>query len=284
MRSSRRSQGFDRRPAHSILWRRNTRLRRSCDHRRRGSSALMSLSSRCDRGPGVGNPERPPATRRARTAQRRDIRSADRNAQGQDVRRLASDGAPGWARTSPGGRRSRRSIARGEYGRLGDTEGLQAPNRAHNLRTTFGERGIEVVPRTGKDVAPAWRFAWETSGFGRPGRMQEVCGHRPPRPRAPASSTGATAGASGTRTRRRGSSRGSRSSAARPGEGPLRIVGQVSGRRSTPKCARTGRSTSSRARRLRDPLRRAPRVGRARRGAARRARCVAERRARDRDR
>jgi hypothetical protein len=39
---------------------------------------------------------------------------------------------------------------------------------------TFGERGIEVVPRTGKDVSPAWRFAWETIGIGRTGQMQAV--------------------------------------------------------------------------------------------------------------
>jgi hypothetical protein len=51
---------------------------------------------------------------------------------------------------------------------------LQAPNRAHNLRTTFGEHGIAVVPRTDKDVLPAWQFAWEASGFGRAGRMESV--------------------------------------------------------------------------------------------------------------
>jgi hypothetical protein len=65
-------------------------------------------------------------------------------------------------------------LARREYEASTTERGLQAPNRAHNLRTTFGERGIEVVPRTGKDVAPVWRFAWETGGLGRPGQMWAV--------------------------------------------------------------------------------------------------------------
>jgi hypothetical protein len=65
-------------------------------------------------------------------------------------------------------------LGRREYEASTTPQGLQAPNRAHNLRMTFGERGIEVVPRTGKDVAPAWRFAWETIGIGRTGQMQAV--------------------------------------------------------------------------------------------------------------
>ncbi len=46
---------------------------------------------------------------------------------------------------------------------------LQAPNRAHNLRTRFGERGIEVVPR---QDSPGWQFGWEMRSWGRPGRME----------------------------------------------------------------------------------------------------------------
>lgn len=65
-------------------------------------------------------------------------------------------------------------LARREYEASTTPHGLQAPNRAHNLRTTFRERGIEVMPRTGQDGAPAWRFAWETSGIGRAGRMEDV--------------------------------------------------------------------------------------------------------------
>ena len=52
------------------------------------------------------------------------------------------------------------------------TGDLQAPNRSQNLRATFGAGGIEVVPRTDKNVTPAWRFAWETRGIGRNGEIE----------------------------------------------------------------------------------------------------------------
>ena len=55
-------------------------------------------------------------------------------------------------------RQASAEIERQEYAPLPVPGGLQAPNRAHDLRTTFGARGIEVVPRTGKGAAPAWRF------------------------------------------------------------------------------------------------------------------------------
>ena len=66
-------------------------------------------------------------------------------------------------------------LGRREYEASATSDGLlQAPNRAHNLRTMFGEHRIAVVPRTDKDVVPAWQFAWEASGFGRAGRMEKV--------------------------------------------------------------------------------------------------------------
>jgi hypothetical protein len=49
--------------------------------------------------------------------------------------------------------------------------GLQAPNRAQNLRTYFRDKGIEIVPRTGPD---AWSWGWRTVAFGRQGAMQGV--------------------------------------------------------------------------------------------------------------
>jgi hypothetical protein len=59
-------------------------------------------------------------------------------------------------------------LARREYEVSATPAGdLQAPNRGQNLRTIFGGGGIEVVPRTEKNVAPAWRFAWETRSMGR---------------------------------------------------------------------------------------------------------------------
>ena len=66
------------------------------------------------------------------------------------------------------------NLAREEYLATPTPEGLQAPNRAHNLRTIFGESGIQVVARTQQEVAPAWRFVWEASGFGRRDRMEAV--------------------------------------------------------------------------------------------------------------
>ena len=65
-------------------------------------------------------------------------------------------------------------LGRAEYAPTPTASGFQAPNRAQNLRTTFAERGIEVVPRTSKDVAPAWQFGWATRGFGRADRMEDV--------------------------------------------------------------------------------------------------------------
>jgi FG-GAP repeat/FG-GAP-like repeat len=66
------------------------------------------------------------------------------------------------------------ALERSEYLASITQEGLlQAPNRAQNLRTTFGERGIAVVPRTSRNE-PVWRFAWQTTGIGRQGRMGEA--------------------------------------------------------------------------------------------------------------
>ena len=115
-------------------------------------------------------------------------------------------------------------LARAEYAATPTSDGLQAPNRAHNLRTMFGARGIEVVPRTGKGALRRGGLAGRRAVLGaRVGCRRSP--RRPLRPRAPASSTSGTDGASGTRTRRRASSRVSRSTQRPAGEGPLRIVG-----------------------------------------------------------
>ena len=50
-------------------------------------------------------------------------------------------------------------------------DGLQAPNRAQNLRTYFREGGIDVVPRQSEEEAALWQFAWRTSGWGRAGQI-----------------------------------------------------------------------------------------------------------------
>ena len=52
--------------------------------------------------------------------------------------------------------------------------GLQAPNRAHNLRTYFREGGIDVTPRHNADEAATWQVTWRTSRWGRAGRLEPV--------------------------------------------------------------------------------------------------------------
>ncbi len=73
-----------------------------------------------------------------------------------------------WWRTVSAG------LQRQEYDATLGERGLQAPNRAQNLRTLFGPRGIEIEPRAMGEATPTWRFGWETAGLGRPGRMAEA--------------------------------------------------------------------------------------------------------------
>jgi hypothetical protein len=51
--------------------------------------------------------------------------------------------------------------------------GLQAPNRAQNLRVYFLDGGLEVVPRTG-EAESAWSFTWRTTRWGREGSLVDV--------------------------------------------------------------------------------------------------------------
>jgi hypothetical protein len=102
---------------------------------------------------------------------------------------------------------------------------LQAPNRAHDLRTRFHPEGIDVVPRDG---SPGWRFGWELRRFGRSGRM-EVTG--------PAAPTHAGAQVRYTRpglvewyeNTPRGLEQGFTIERRPAGDGPLTIEGQVDG-------------------------------------------------------
>ena len=117
-----------------------------------------------------------------------------------------------------------------EYTASPSGQGFQAPNRAHNLRTTFGESGIEVVPRTGEVTAPAWRFAWTTSAFGRPGGMQEV---GPASPQAQESRVVYHHGPVGLvewyENRKDGLEQGFNVHDRPAGTGPLTIIGSIGG-------------------------------------------------------
>ncbi len=50
----------------------------------------------------------------------------------------------------------------------------QAPNRAQDLRTYFTPAGVVVIPRTGYEGAPPWRWQSQLVGWGRAGAMQPV--------------------------------------------------------------------------------------------------------------
>jgi hypothetical protein len=68
--------------------------------------------------------------------------------------------------------RASRAIASREYDLSLTNQGLQAPNRAHDVRTYFRDNGIEIVPRTGSD--PGWSWSWTTTGVGRLGAVEPV--------------------------------------------------------------------------------------------------------------
>ncbi len=60
-----------------------------------------------------------------------------------------------------------------EYKASVNERGLQAPNRAHNIRTYFEDGGIEVVQRTG-EAESSWSFEWRTTRWGREGELVDV--------------------------------------------------------------------------------------------------------------
>ena len=62
---------------------------------------------------------------------------------------------PGWQE------QMHRNLALAEYHVSMTNEGLQAPNRAHNLRTYFREGRLEVVPRDRN--AADWLWTWKTA-------------------------------------------------------------------------------------------------------------------------
>ena len=124
-------------------------------------------------------------------------------------------------------RRISQDVGRREYEATPSSAGLEAPNRAQNLSTTFHSAGIAIAARAPKGASPAWRFDWKTSEIGREGSMCEA---------APA-----TPDAAGARVSYRhegwsewyvngpaGIEQGFTIEARPTGEGPLRVVGEVS--------------------------------------------------------
>ncbi|MFC1573065.1 FG-GAP-like repeat-containing protein [Candidatus Eisenbacteria bacterium] len=65
-----------------------------------------------------------------------------------------------------------RQIAVSEYEASVTEGGLQAPNRAQNLRTYFRPGVIEIVRRT--EMNPSWVWTWQTTAWGRGSRLTAV--------------------------------------------------------------------------------------------------------------
>ena len=59
-----------------------------------------------------------------------------------------------------------------EYQASWTAAGLQAPNRAHNLRVHFHPDGVRITPRT--DPTDRWSWCWSTRAWGREGRMRTI--------------------------------------------------------------------------------------------------------------
>ncbi len=71
----------------------------------------------------------------------------------------------------------KQQIAEREYEVTPAKHGLQAPNRAQDIRTQFAGDGICVTPR--RDEGPRWQWAWQTQRFGRDGNWRTVESAKP---------------------------------------------------------------------------------------------------------
>jgi hypothetical protein len=78
---------------------------------------------------------------------------------------VCSPGSDWWQQAS-------RAIASMEYDATPTPDGLQAPNRAHGLRSQFLPGGVAVGPRHAE--AGAWKWSWTTRAFGRVGAMRSI--------------------------------------------------------------------------------------------------------------
>ena len=88
-----------------------------------------------------------------------------------DVPSDAAGASEGWWARACG------AIEREEYEAAPAECGLQAPNRAQNLRTWFRSDRVEVTPRTRKPGE--WSWSWRTESWGRAGRMRPALAAEP---------------------------------------------------------------------------------------------------------
>ncbi|MGH7724467.1 MAG: FG-GAP-like repeat-containing protein [Candidatus Eiseniibacteriota bacterium] len=85
--------------------------------------------------------------------------------------------APSAAPVAAGGgetwlKRVGEGLERDEYVASWTEQGLQAPNRAQNLRAWFRSNGVQLRQRTADEGA--WQWRWRTARWGRPGRMRHA--------------------------------------------------------------------------------------------------------------
>ncbi len=121
-------------------------------------------------------------------------------------------------------------IERDEYQASVSDRGLQAPNRAHNLRTYFRDGGIEVVPRTPEDGG-IWSLTWRTTGWGRghPQDAKDSAGSAPPSPNGARVTYDRRGLEEWYENRQEGIEQGFTVRDRPAGEGPLRITGALGG-------------------------------------------------------
>jgi hypothetical protein len=81
------------------------------------------------------------------------------------------EGVPGattdwWSAVQEDIRQSEYHITWQEHADLDVAAAYQAPNRAHNLRTTFTPHSIRVAPRVFEGETPPWEWGLTLSGYG----------------------------------------------------------------------------------------------------------------------
>jgi CSLREA domain-containing protein len=89
------------------------------------------------------------------------------------------EGVPGattdwWSAVQEDIRQSEYHITWQEHADLDVAAAYQAPNRAHNLRTTFTPHSIRVVPRVFEGETPPWEWGLTLSGYGYEGDVRPV--------------------------------------------------------------------------------------------------------------
>ena len=119
-------------------------------------------------------------------------------------------------------------VAAIEYHPAMGRAGLEAPNRAQNLRTHFQDSEIAIVARDAAASGQDWSFAWQLTRWGRPGSMQGV-GSATPSAKGARVTYARPALSEWYENKPEGVEQGFDVYAAPPGEGPLCLEGAMLG-------------------------------------------------------